>query len=31
LFVAPGATHGLMIAPTMPKVLEFFAAATPKH
>jgi predicted peptidase len=25
LFVAPGATHGSMIAPTMPKVLEFFS------
>ena len=25
LFVAPGATHGSMIAPTIPKVLEFFA------
>jgi predicted peptidase len=25
LFVAPGATHGSMVAPTMPKVLEFFA------
>jgi predicted peptidase len=25
LFVAPGATHGSMIAPTLPKVLEFFS------
>jgi predicted peptidase len=25
LFVAPGATHGSMIAPTIPKVLEFFS------
>jgi predicted peptidase len=25
LFVAPNATHGSMIAPTIPKVLEFFA------
>jgi len=25
LFVAPDATHGSMIAPTLPKVLEFFA------
>jgi predicted peptidase len=25
LFVAPGATHGSMVAPTIPKVLEFFA------
>ena len=25
LFVAPGATHGAMIAPTLPEVLEFFA------
>jgi predicted peptidase len=25
LFVAPGATHGSMIAPTLPKVLDFFA------
>ena len=24
-FVAPGATHGSMVAPTIPKVLEFFA------
>jgi predicted peptidase len=31
LFVAPGATHGSMIAPTMPKVLEFFAGATRKR
>ena len=29
LFVAPGAGHGSMIAPTMPKLLEFFAA-TPR-
>jgi predicted peptidase len=25
LFVAPGATHGSMIAPTLPEVLEFFS------
>jgi len=25
LFVAPGATHGSMIAPTLPQVLEFFS------
>ena len=25
LYVAPGATHGSMVAPTIPKVLEFFA------
>jgi poly(3-hydroxybutyrate) depolymerase len=25
LYVAPGATHGSMIAPTLPKALEFFA------
>jgi predicted peptidase len=25
LFVAPGATHGSMIAPTIPRVLEFFS------
>jgi len=25
LFVAPGATHGSMVAPTIPRVLEFFA------
>ena len=25
LFVAPGATHGSMVAPTIPKVLDFFA------
>jgi predicted peptidase len=31
LFVAPGATHGSMIAPTMPKVLDFFAAASRKR
>lgn len=28
LFVAPGATHGSMIAPTIPAVLEFFADKT---
>jgi predicted peptidase len=28
LFVAPGATHGSMIAPTIPRVLEFFADKT---
>jgi len=31
LFVAPGATHGSMIAPTIPRVLEFFADKTRKH
>jgi predicted peptidase len=31
LFVAPGATHGSMIAPTMPKALEFFAATSRKR
>ena len=31
LFVAPGATHGSMIAPTMPKVLEFFAGTARKR
>jgi hypothetical protein len=31
LFVAPGATHGSMIAPTTPKVLEFFAATARKR
>ena len=30
LFVAPGATHGSMIAPTLPEVLEFFADKTRK-
>ena len=31
LFMAPGATHGSMIAPTIPRVLEFFADKTRKH
>jgi hypothetical protein len=31
LFIAPGASHGSMIAPTMPKVLEFFAATPRKR
>jgi poly(3-hydroxybutyrate) depolymerase len=31
LFVAPGATHGSMIAPTISRVLEFFADKTRKH
>ena len=31
LFVAPGATHGSMIAPTIPRVLEFFADKTRNH
>jgi predicted peptidase len=31
LFVAPGATHGSMIAPTMPKVLEFLAGTARKR
>jgi len=31
LFVAPGASHGSMIAPTMPRVLEFFAATARKR
>jgi predicted peptidase len=30
-WVAPGATHGSMIAPTLPKVLEFFADKVRKH
>jgi predicted peptidase len=31
LFVAPGATHGSMVAPTIPRVLEFFAGKTRKR
>jgi poly(3-hydroxybutyrate) depolymerase len=31
LFVAPGATHGSMIAPTVPRALEFFADKTRNH
>jgi predicted peptidase len=31
LFVAPGASHGSMIGPTLPRVLEFFADKTRKH
>ena len=31
LFVAPGATHGSMIAPTVPRALEFFSGKTRKH
>jgi predicted peptidase len=28
LFVAPGASHGSMVAPTLPRALEFFAEQT---
>jgi predicted peptidase len=31
LYVAPGASHGSMIAPTLPHVLEFFAGQTRRH
>jgi poly(3-hydroxybutyrate) depolymerase len=31
LFVAPGASHGSMIAPTIPKALEFFSDKTRNH